>query len=442
MKESLKKYVSEILSAIGIEDLPFTVYECKTDALPLFTNPVEMTHEFLICINSVQLTDDNRKKLQQFLGKEMALAQGDGECFVYWFEGDRIIEQTVLPDRETNSPMNERNENIEYLKTNTRLPAWLDKFIFKDLKADYAPDFQKFSSNLDLTEEENLKYLGTYFPRSYAESFCIFDNLFQNKVIEKTCQQKEGINILTVGCGTGGDLMGLLVAIAKYFPKTKTLNIHAIDGNENALSILSRIISKYEDQSNKRINLELQQSVFSDIAGIDLSALKINAIRFDFILSFKMVCEIISKGRGAYDNSYYDFVKKFVPLLSHDGICILTDVTTKPEHSTFNPILMNRQVNSALQELKDYQTLLPLSCNLYEKQCDIECFCQKIFTVSHSKYSNDKSKVVYRVITSKLLGDAIEKPMSNVQYKIQSDKNGICCYTQRYGIIMDSYNLK
>ena len=72
----------------------------------------------------------------------------------------------------------EMENKINYLKTNTQLPSWLDDFIFKQLNAEYAPNFQKFDLNLDLTKEENLKYLGTYFPRSYAESFCIFDNIF------------------------------------------------------------------------------------------------------------------------------------------------------------------------------------------------------------------------------------------------------------------------
>ena len=72
------------------------------------------------------------------------------------------------------------SSKIKLLKTNTRLPIWLDDYIFKTLKAQYSPNHERFDFNLDLSESDILKYLGTYFPRSYGESFCIFDN-FKDK---------------------------------------------------------------------------------------------------------------------------------------------------------------------------------------------------------------------------------------------------------------------
>jgi SAM-dependent methyltransferase len=434
MKKSLKRHIDEIFYSLKISHLHFDVYECQVDTLPIWASHLLLTHEFLICSEASLYTN----KLQKFLRKEIYQIENK----IYWFEGSRIIKPQYIKIAAIENISTKDETSTDYLKTETRLPIWLDDFIFKKLNANYSPDYNIYEYNLDLSPEENLVYIGTYFPRSYAESFCICDNLFQNKIIKKIFQSKKEITILIVGCGTGGDLLGLLTVIEKYYTERETINIYAIDGNENALAILSCLIDKFQSQTDKKIDLKVRKYVFSDIPGINLHDLKIDTVCFDFVFSFKMICEIISKGKGIYDNSYYDFVKKFVPLLSKDGICILLDVTTKQKHSTFNPILMNRQVNSALREMNDYQTLLPLSCNLYEKRCNTDCFCQKIFTVSHTKHSCDKSKVAYRIIIPKSLGIAIGKPMSNLQYEIQSDRSEMCLYTEQYKKITDSYNIK
>ena len=59
------------------------------------------------------------------------------------------------------------------------LPQWLDDLIFKELKAQYRPQYADMT-NIDDDKEKTLNYLGTYFPRSYAESYCIFSEFFKN----------------------------------------------------------------------------------------------------------------------------------------------------------------------------------------------------------------------------------------------------------------------
>ena len=54
--------------------------------------------------------------------------------------------------------------------TSVTLPTWLDKLIFQKMGAKFC------RSNADMTvidwdKADMLKYLGTYFPRSYAESY-------------------------------------------------------------------------------------------------------------------------------------------------------------------------------------------------------------------------------------------------------------------------------
>ena len=431
MKKSLEKHIESIFTSLEIEK-SFQVYECGVDTLPEWANQIMLTHEFLICCEM----DSEKEKLRKFLRKEIYQC----ENIIYWFEGEREEEVTLQKNDDSE---NTNDSKIDFLKKETRLPTFLDDFIFNQLNAEYAPDFQKFDYNLDLTEEENRKYLGTYFPRSYAESFCIFDNIFQNVNYQNILLEKTSLNVLSVGCGTGGDLIGLLTVIEKYCPRISELNIWAIDGNTEALIILEKIIEKINIQHSKKIKLKKIKSVFNSIALIDTH--EISEYTFDFVLSFKMICEIISAGKGACDNSYYDFVMKFVPMLSENGLCVLLDVTTKMEHNnTYNPILKNSQVNQALRELKDYQTLLPLSCHQNEKKCTEQCFTQQKFFVSHKGKVNDISKVSYRVIGNSDFAKMIVGGNETAKYVLQRNEQSIdkfCSYSLCNEKIIDGYKL-
>ncbi len=145
-------------------------------------------------------------------------------------------------------------------------------------------------------------------------------------------------------------------------------------------------------------------------------------------------------GKGKLDNSYSDFVMKFLPLLSEKGICLLLDVTTKPKHTTYNPILMNKQVNQALRELNEFETLLPIPCSTYSENCYVDCFQQKTFTITHSKHTNDKSKVAYRVIVPKELKRKIGIIHQGSKQLIFNEK--ICPHTEKEKEVADAYLLK
>lgn len=426
MKQGLIKHISEIFQTLQISS-SFEVYECAVDELPAWTALIILTNEFLICCEPIA----DKQKLEKFIGKEL----NQIESYHFWSEGDVMIQQIELEQ-----PKVKAEKKIDYLKTNTRLPAWLDDYIFNVLNAQYAPDFQKFDKNLELSIEDNLKYLGTYFPRSYSESFCIFDNLFQNKIICKEYSKKESLNILSVGCGTGGDLIGLTTAINKYFPLVKKLNVYAIDGNSDAIVLLSKIIEKNEQVSGVKIDLHPIDFVFKDFESANIVDLKLDDTRFDFLLSFKMIGEVIATGKGRCDNSYSSFVEMFVPLLTDSGICVILDVTTKQEHNgLYNPIMMNKQVNRSLLQNGTLQTLLPLSCRFYGSNCYEGCFTQKTFSVSHSKHNSDKSKVTYRVIANQDFRNKIANINEEANYLIYKDK---CCnYTQRNIEFCDAFLL-
>ena len=121
------------------------------------------------------------------------------------------------------------------------LPTWLDTIIFDDLSASYCRQ-KKDMVVLEWNRDDIKKYLGTYFPRSYAESFCIFSNyLSKESRVYKNCQE---LSIFDFGCGTGGELIGFIMAVVKHLPNIKKIVIRALDGNTYALRDLECILEK------------------------------------------------------------------------------------------------------------------------------------------------------------------------------------------------------
>ena len=280
MKNVLIQHINQIFGALKIREV-FFVYNSADDLLPDWLQSVELTNEFVVCCDATF----DKDCLQGFIHKEVFKKNNH----YYWFEGEPIINK-VPTDECVVEPSN--TQPVYNLKVKTRLSAWLDNYIFGSLNAEYAPDFQRFEYNLNLSHEDNLKYLGTYFPRSYAETFCIFDNVFTNELIKSKYALKTEVSILSVGCGTGGDIMGLLTIINKHFTSIKRINVVAVDGNEDALKILSQIIEQANRQFHKEVALSTRQVVFDRINAIDINS------SFDFIITSKLINEIINKGKG------------------------------------------------------------------------------------------------------------------------------------------------
>jgi len=428
MKSELSQYVKSVFQALGI-DAPFDVYACESDSIPEWLRQQTINYEFVVCCDNCSI----KERLSKFIKKDIS----EIDNHLYWFEGMPLA-NNIEPCMPKESPKDE-SRHIEQLKTSTRLATWIDDVIFKKIQAVYAPDHILFESNLNLSEDNSRRYLGTYFPRSYAESFCIFSNIFHNRAYKSKFSDKRSISILSIGCGSGGDLMGLLTAIEKVYTDTEIthINIWAIDGNQQSLGFLNTLLDLFARRTTKTIKYKLCHQVFSSMASLDLSDVECESL--DFIISAKVICELIASGKGLLDNSYYDFAIKLLPKLSDIGLCLILDVTTRTSHTTFNPILMNRQINQALRDLKIFKTLLPLSCFYYGEQCDIDCFYQKVFTVKHSRFAADKSKVTYRVLGREGLAKAIISQNNSHQLVVQN--NRICPYSSSFELKQDAYYL-
>ena len=419
MKNALIQYIKQIFEALKI-NAEYSVFDSANDILPDWLQSVELTNKFVVCCDATF----DKDCLQGFIHKELF----KNNNHYYWFEGEPIISK-VHTDEIVVEPFIAQTKNN--LKVKTRLSAWLDNYIFGSLNAEYAPDFQRFEYNLNLSPEDNLKYLGTYFPRSYAETFCIFDNIFTNDVIKSKYALKTETSILSLGCGTGGDIMGLLTIINKHFASIKRINVVAVDGNEDALNILSQIVEQANRQFHKDVTLFTRQVVFDRINAIDTNS------SFDFIITSKLINEIINKGKGRMDNSYYDFAQAFLPMLKEEGFMLILDVTTKVGASEFCPILLNRQVNQFVYEHPDFVSIIPIPC-ANKDNCQVQCFSQKEFTVSHSRFANDKSRVAYRILVKKAFSQILQltRQDKNARYQIHPEK-----YCGQGNLVVDGFYL-
>ena len=83
---------------------------------------------------------------------------------------------------------------------------FLERMILEPAGARYNPDWKKARENLD--------YLGTYFPRTVLESAIIFEHLMRTMPsVKKMLAERDVIRVLDFGCGTGGELLGFLIAL-------------------------------------------------------------------------------------------------------------------------------------------------------------------------------------------------------------------------------------
>lgn len=259
-----------------------------------------------------------------------------------------------------------------------KIPDWLDNFIFKELEAKYQPSYSDMT-NIHDNRKKTLNYLGTYFPRSYAEAYSIFSDYFGKYFSE--WQNREEISIFDFGCGTGGEIIGLLTVLREKFLKLKKVRIVALDGNQNALRIYEKVLAEFQKQTDlliENISVPIRIDDFYDLNILD-NVLKKN---FDIILSFKAICEFVTKDQFEKQNAYEHIAKFLLPKLSKDGTMLLEDVTTYNHTSQeWLPKMMDKGLKEA-------------NCKVVMQN---EGYNQT-YLITHSHKTNDISKVAWRMI--------------------------------------------
>jgi SAM-dependent methyltransferase len=91
--------------------------------------------------------------------------------------------------------------------------------------------------------------MGTYFPRSFVESYKIFELLLKNRVISEHINNTQQIDILDIGSGTGGNLLGFLWFLKDQIYKSDKSNAEisllSIDGDRKSLSTQKKLIEQF-----------------------------------------------------------------------------------------------------------------------------------------------------------------------------------------------------
>ena len=191
----------------------------------------------------------------------------------------------------------------------------------------------------------------------------------------------EFIHILDFGCGTGGEIIGLAMAFAECRPNIKLLKVKAIDGNQYALNRFEDI--KEEFNRFQMLQIDCNPSAVKIDDFYDLSILEtILDNDYDVIMSFKAVCEFVTKQQFEEKNAYEHIANFMLPRLSELGIMLLVDVTSKNEITQeWLPDLMDKG-------LKNVNATV-IKRNLMNNES---------FIVNHSRQKGDLSKIAWRLI--------------------------------------------
>lgn len=277
----------------------------------------------------------------------------------------------------------------------TTLPLWLDNIIYNEFDAIYEPRPEDVMTNPDKDYDFAKLYLGTYFPRSYAEAYCILGMLMDNKNYCQILNGLANLSILDFCCGTGGEIFGLISILTAKLPNLKSIRIDAFDANPDYVRFLFHISRKYKGNIEVSIN---PQCLFIQNEQNLQDVISSTNTHYHIILSCKALNEFIQHDVFPNENIYNKIARTFLPRLADEGILLLSDLTHKDKkYGVFYPEVMNNGLNSLLRSDNRYKSLYPYSCFFYEHHCP-NCYMQDIFYISHSKKRMDISKIAYRII--------------------------------------------
>ena len=385
----LRNYAEQIVSAVWGRTPPKIDVMRHNDFESIFKDYACYIKQENIIIIEGDYTEEERLHLQRFLKKDV-VSIDNISCF--WQTGDYVNDYCNEPPKVLES-----TSYYDSSSPDNDLPQWLDDILFNQIGAKYSPDYNRFEYNLNLNKEEVLVYLGTYFPRSFTEVYLLFKDLLHGSNYSVLIKSKKSISILDLGCGTGGDIIGLLWFIDECLPFVESVEVLAIDGNHDALRIFEKVLSSYKRKSRLYITETIGPVFIEDENDLNIVSQMVSD-EFDFILSCKVICEMQAKGR-IKTNAYKSTAELLTKKLSSTGILLIEDVTIKAQPvNEFIPLVLNRELNQFVRENSQFSTLAPLACKELGDKCTKGCFFKKEIRLSHSRKKDDLSKIVYRFI--------------------------------------------
>lgn len=307
-------------------------------------------------------------------------------------------------------------------------PSDLEKFIFDDLRGDYKRDPEKVKITLDADENDMRTYLGTYFPRSFSESYVIFEDLFNQEYIKNNFENKNELFILDIGSGMGGELLGLLWLMKNNlndFPNKK-LHILSIDGNAIALDIQEILIKQFFPNVK---NIVFQKLIISkkDFHNSLKNIIEMNnfKIKFDIIMTFKLTNELYREtylfNWNEISGNHKELFKKYL----RDVIGIFWVNNAEIEYIDNGMTIKISSENRSLLLIFDYESE---SAILTDNNKILYEFIAKKKNNQLNIYSDNytKNKGMYKIITEAISDYLDEKGLfilSDVTDKINDNTN-------------------
>lgn len=310
-----------------------------------------------------------------------------------------------------------------------------------NMEALYAPDKNKALKNIANTGQENLKYLGSYFPRSYMEAKYIWKSLININSIKQSLEDNSKINILVIGSGTGGDLIGLMEILNANF-SNKTFTFYSIEGNKDASNIQKQLFDhrdKYITEKNtfKLLNYNKCPINASDfVKEINKLVDSLEDVKFDIIQTFKFCNELDAQGNL---NIYYKMCTIAEQYLKENGLLLIEEVTCKYEDPNnpnqkfpYFPVMMIKQIRDYFKsEETGLNWILPLPCGQWAPNCTPNgCYPQISMSLitnipdnQGGKSHNDPMNFAYILIIKGSLGKDVKSQLKNNSTYILSEKH-------------------
>ncbi len=289
-----------------------------------------------------------------------------------------------------------------------KLPEYLDNYIYNELGGEYqrvSRDDTTADVNLYNDKNANKRYIGTYFPRSLVECFTIFNELYANQIIKQTIDSKEQLRILDVGTGTGGNIVGLMYFLKKIKFPSQNVVFYTIEGNNIAIEYQIKFVNKFNSEHKTRFKLRYLSLTFNSASSLKTQLenyLNQKEFKFDIITVFKFLSEFYNADYSASQGLFKIFTDSISQYLDYTGIFLVLDIINPNtgRNFPFTTQIMSNEINEYIQSANaKLKCIIPVSCAQWSCNCRTSmCYIERQFRISHSKKTNDLSKVCYRVM--------------------------------------------
>ena len=292
------------------------------------------------------------------------------------------------------------------------IPTYLQDILFPadSLAARYCQLREEAKSNLYSDSEKIRCYLGTYFPRSFCESYNLHTLLIGLEPLRGTWRNKAELNVLDFGSGTGGNLCGLVHALASLGIRAK-INVYSIDGNKEALSRQTDILEHVQQNVGIRVEQHRIHRIFSNdpatFAREFHDTMGELPEKLDLVMAWKSISELFIADRTSMHGSYGHFLESCAPRLACHGVISMLDVTIK-SRGRWLPTVMTQELSRFMHRNDGTELIMPFGCAQKQGPCSlVGCYPKFNFPVAHRQCGNDRTKFSYFAMGNSSLASSI-----------------------------------